>query len=77
MVRTFIKPDNSRYSLTLEIPEDYLGEELEVLVFKKQEGLNQTPSRKVENISDKYRAKFTLEDAKSFDNHTEVMRKEW
>ena len=28
-------------------------------------------------LSDKYRGVFSKEDAKSFDNHTKAMRKEW
>ena len=39
MIRTFITPTQSKYNIALEIPEDYLGQELEIIVFKKMEGL--------------------------------------
>ena len=77
MIRTFITPTQTNYNVTLVLPEDYLGEELEVIVFKKQEGL--IPEKKVNPIklSDKYRGVFSKEDAKNFDDHTQQMRKEW
>jgi hypothetical protein len=77
MIRTFITPTQSNYNVALEIPEDYLGEELELIVFKKQEGL--VPEKKLNPIklSDKYRDVFSKEDAKSFNEHTQQMRKEW
>ena len=77
MIRTFITPTQTNYNVTLVFPEDYLGEELEVIVFKKQEGL--IPEKKVNPIklSDKYRGVFSKEDAKNFDDHTQQMRKEW
>ena len=40
MIRTFITPIASREHVTLNFPDDYLGEELEVLVFKKTEGIS-------------------------------------
>ena len=77
MIRTFITPTQRNYNVALVFPEDYLGEELEVIVFKKQEGL--TPEKKLNPIklSDKYRGVFSKEDAKSFNDHTQQMRKEW
>ena len=60
-----------------KVAEDYLGQELELIVFKKQEGL--VPEKKLNPIklSDKYRDVFSKEDAKSFNEHTQQMRKEW
>ena len=77
MIRTYIKPNKSKHNITLELPDDYLGEELEILILKKQEGLVQLNNESATNISDKYRGVFTAEDAKSFDKHTNAMRKEW
>ncbi len=33
MIRTFITPTQSNINLTLDLPQDYLGQELEVLHF--------------------------------------------
>jgi hypothetical protein len=77
MIRTFITPTQSNYSVTLEFPEDYLGQELEVIVFKKQEGLLVEKKISTKKLSDKYRGVFTKEDAQSFDDHSQQMRKEW
>jgi hypothetical protein len=77
MIRTFITPTQSNYTIALEFPEDYLGQELELIVFKKQEGLISKTKISPIKISDKYRGVFTKEDAKSFNEHTQQMRKEW
>lgn len=75
MVRTFITPTKRNHNLVLELPEDYLGQELELIVFKRQEGL--VTEKKIKKLSDKYRGVFSEEDAKSFNEHTQQMRKEW
>ena len=77
MIRTFITPTQSNNNVTLVFPEDYLGEELEVIVFKKQEGLVAEKKVNPIKLSDKYRGVFSKEDAKSFNDHTKQMRKEW
>ncbi len=77
MIRTFITPTQSKYNLVLELPEDYLGQELELIVFKKQEGLVTEKKNEPIRLSDKYRGVFSKEDAKSFNDHTQQMRKEW
>jgi hypothetical protein len=77
MIRTFITPTNSNFNLVLEIPAEYLGQELELIVFKKQEGLPQNEKSNTDKISNKYRGVFTKEDAKNFNDHTDQMRKEW
>lgn len=77
MIRTVIKPTKSHHSFTLEIPQDYLGEELEVLVFKKNENLKDGENLKIEHLSDKYRGVFTKKDAIEFDKNTKKMRSEW
>lgn len=77
MIRTFITPTKSNFNLTLEFPDDYLGQELEIIVFKKQEGLVIEKETTKKKLSEKYRDVFTKEDAKSFDVHSQKMRKEW
>ncbi len=77
MIRKFITPTQSNYKVALEFPDDYLGQELELIVFKKQEGLVAEKKVSAIKLSDKYRGVFTKEDAKSFNEHTQQMRKEW
>lgn len=77
MIRTFITPTKSNFNLTLEFPDDYLGQELEIIVFKKQEGLVIEKETSQKKLSEKYRDVFTKEDAKSFNDHSQQMRKEW
>lgn len=77
MIRTFITPTKSNFNLTLEFPDDYLGQELELIVFKKQEGLVIEKETTQIKLSEKYRDVFTKEDAKSFNAHSQQMRKEW
>lgn len=77
MIRTFITPTQSNFNITLVFPHDYLGEELEVIVFKKQEGLITEKNLNPRKLSDKYKGVFSKEDSKSFNDHTHQMRKEW
>ena len=77
MIRTFITPTKSNFNLTLELPEDYLGQELELIVFKKQEGFVSEKKNPSVRLSEKYKGVFSKEDAKSFNKHTQQMRKEW
>jgi hypothetical protein len=39
MIRTYITPTKSICNIELNFPKEYLGEELEIIVFKKAEGL--------------------------------------
>ncbi len=42
MIRTYITPTKSICNIELNFPKEYLGEELEIIVFKKAEGLQKT-----------------------------------
>lgn len=77
MIRTFITPTQSNYNVSFNFPDDYLGQELELIVFKKQEGLVEETKNEKIKLSEKYRGVFTKEDAKSFNDHTKQMRREW
>ena len=76
MIRTFITPTQSNYSVTLEFPEDYLVQELELIVFKKQEGLVAEKKTTPIKLSDKYRGIFTKEDGKKFNEYITNARNE-
>lgn len=54
-----------------------MGQELELIVFKKQEGLTAEKKESLSKLSDKYRGVFSKDDAKSFNDHTKQMREEW
>ena len=41
MFRTTVTPDKSTYQLNISIPDDYVGKELEIIVFAKGEGVQQ------------------------------------
>ena len=40
MIRTVIIPDKRTISISLSIPENYIGKEMEVIAFTKKEGLS-------------------------------------
>lgn len=45
MVRTIVRPDKT--SISFEIPEKYIGKEIEVIAFEKNEGANgKAPKKK-------------------------------
>ena len=41
MIRTIIIPDKTTVNISLSIPENYVGKEMEVIAFTKKEGLSQ------------------------------------
>ncbi|MFN0176683.1 MAG: hypothetical protein ACKVU0_18725 [Saprospiraceae bacterium] len=44
MLRTIVTPDQSDFQLSLNLPADYVGKELEVIVFAKDEGVKAKPA---------------------------------
>ncbi len=44
MVRTIVTPDKA--SILLDIPENYVGKEIEVIAFEKNESENETTANK-------------------------------
>lgn len=77
MIRTSIVPTVTNFNLVINIPSEYLGEELEVMVYKKREGFTHKIDTPKIKISAKYKGIFTKKDTESFDNHTKTMRSEW
>ncbi len=41
MIRTTVIPNTSNFNVTLDFPKDYLGEEVEIIAFKKEEGFSE------------------------------------
>lgn len=75
MVKTVVTPKNN--SIYLDIPDNYIGREIEVLLYAKDELQEENVKPKKIKLSDKYRGVFSEEDAKSFNEHTQQMRSEW
>lgn len=44
MIRTTVIPNTSNFNVTLDFPKEYLGEEVEIIAFKKEEGLYEKKS---------------------------------
>jgi hypothetical protein len=41
MIRTTVIPDNRIVTISLSVPESYVGKEMEVIAFTKKEGLDE------------------------------------
>jgi hypothetical protein len=41
MVRTIIIPDKSTINVSFSIPENYIGKEMEIIAFSKEEGIEE------------------------------------
>lgn len=39
MIRKTVIPNTTNFNVALDFPKDYLGEEVEIIAFKKEEGL--------------------------------------
>jgi hypothetical protein len=77
MIRTFITPTESKFNVILDVPDDYLGQELELIVFKKQEGLISEKNNSSIKFSNKYRGIFTKTEGKAFNDFIAKARNEW
>jgi hypothetical protein len=73
MIKTIITPRNN--SLNLVIPNNYIGQEIEVLLYAKDELLEESikPKRTLENFA----GVLSEEDYISLKSHTEKARNEW
>ncbi|WPV02422.1 hypothetical protein SNE26_11605 [Mucilaginibacter sp. cycad4] len=75
MIRTTITPQNQ--DLSIHIPEDYVGKQIEVLLYAVDELLQEekTPLKKPSD----FRGKLKLSDGQytDFQNHLKDIRNEW
>ena len=76
MIRTFVIPTQSNYKVTLDFPEDYVGEEIEIIAFKKHEGLKEESLSKPYNM-ERFRGILTFEEADQLQEYVKTSRKEW
>lgn len=74
MIRTYLTPTTNNVNVSLDIPDEYLGEELELLVFKKKEGLMKEKPK--ETMAD-FWGVISNETAKKIHHNVEKMRNEW
>jgi hypothetical protein len=73
MIKTIVTPENN--SLYLSIPNNYVGREIEVLLYPKDELQEEKikPKKTMANFS----GILSENDYKSLKSHTEKARKEW
>lgn len=45
MIRTTITPDEK--TISFSIPETYIGKQIEIIAFEKDEGMNEIPQKKL------------------------------
>ncbi len=78
MIRTYVTPVTNQLQLSIPIPEGYVGEELEVLVKKPEETIQEVPPPKKGDVSRFLGAlKLTPEQSASLDEHLKTIRDEW
>jgi hypothetical protein len=73
MVKTLIVPKEN--VLHIEIPNSYIGKEVEVLLFSKEE--IDLPTIQVKRKASEFRGIFTKEEGTLFDEYISKIRKEW
>jgi hypothetical protein len=77
MYRQIFTPNEQTGNIQLTIPREWYGQLVEIIAFSIS-SINK-PQQKANvktKLSDKYRGVFSIEDAKSFDEHTRIMRSE-
>jgi len=73
MIRTILTPKNT--DLHLSIPEDYVGEQIEVLLYTTEEV--EASNKNVVNNSLRGKLQLSSEQYKDFQDHVMESRKEW
>lgn len=73
MIKTVVTPQNN--SLYLAIPNNYIGREIEVLLYAKDE-LEQEPIKPKKTLAD-FTGILSENDYQSLKSHTKQARKEW
>jgi hypothetical protein len=73
MIKTSLTPQNNK--LLLEIPQNYVGREIEVLLYAKDE-LDERISKSKKTLAD-FAGVITDAEYQSLKNYTEEARKEW
>lgn len=78
MIRTYVIPETNQLSLSINIPDGYVGEKLAVLVKKPEEIVREeAPSQKGDVSRFLGTLKLTEEESASPDEHIKTIRDEW
>lgn len=75
MVRTTITPENQ--DISIHIPEDYIGKQIEVLLYRVDELNTQQPTEKKKPSDFRGTLKLTDEQYNDFQKHLTDIRNEW
>lgn len=79
MIRTLLKPKTN--DIHIEIPNEYLGKNVEVLIFTYEDDVKPAKSRKkskaTPNVMEKYWGVISKESAEKMHQHIEQSRNEW
>ena len=73
MIKTSVIPKNN--SLYLTIPNSYVGKEIEVLLYSKDELLNQKPDKDANAA--RFKGLLTNEEADKYHSYLKQARNEW
>lgn len=73
MIRTVLIPKNT--DLHLSIPEDYIGKQIEILLYTTDEVKEEKTIRN--NNAAKYIGIFSKEEGEKFNQHIQQARNEW
>lgn len=71
MIRTIITPDTK--TISIDLPEDYLGKKIEVIAFATDEGLEKTPSKTMGD----FWGIISKETADKWNNDVQKSKEEW
>jgi len=76
MIRTTLTPQDTNLQLSLNIPEDYVGKKIEVLIFAVDEAKEHSIAK---NKAARYRGALQLSDEQYIDlqQHVKNIRNEW
>jgi hypothetical protein len=75
MIRTTITPKNQ--DLSIHIPEDYVGRQIEVLLYAVDELLQEEKTAPKKPVDFRGKLKLTNEQYTDFQNHLKDIRSEW
>jgi hypothetical protein len=75
MIRTIVTPQNN--NLTVSIPNNYIGKEIEVLLYSKEELGEEVNEKKTKKTMADFRGILSENDYLSLKTHTEKSREEW
>jgi hypothetical protein len=73
MIKTIVTPLN--HQLHLSIPNSYIGKEIEVLLYAKDELTEEKAAKR--NNANRHKGLLTTEEAEKYDMYQKQARKEW